>query len=158
MRVGWTVFAALAVALVIGGGAILADRAGQPVAGRAAPESGSATAQPERRTTVPPAAPVPGRPAFPTPPAAAGQPTTVAGVGTERTIACDGGDVSVSGVDNTVVLTGACDRVDVSGVNNRVRVDTAAAIIVSGLSNAVTFGAGDPAITNSGAGNSVTRG
>jgi hypothetical protein len=61
-------------------------------------------------------------------------------------------------VDNKVVLTGHCSRVDVSGLKNVVTIDSADAIVVSGMNNAVVFHSGTPELDNSGLDNTLGRG
>jgi Protein of unknown function (DUF3060) len=87
-----------------------------------------------------------------------GEVVSVAGMGGNRTIACDDGIVSVSGMSNTVVVTGHCASVTVSGFTNIVTVDTAEVLAASGFDNRVTYRSGNPAIQNSGNGNTVGRG
>lgn len=169
-RLGWAVLGLLVAALVVGGGMILAERNGRPVAGRAttppvaAGDVGTTTRAPAVPGTptsaslaptrtpagVPPAVPAPGD----------GGPVSVNGVETQRTIDCADGafGVSISGVKNTVEVTGRCTRVDVSGIENRVRINEAGTIEVSGLNNDVRFRSGTPELSKSGIGNTLERG
>ena len=143
MRVGWAVLGLLTLALVVGGGVILADNAHRTVVG--APVS--------EWTPTPTVAPVPtGTGTAPVPPTG---PVGVAGVGTRQELFCDGNAVTVSGVDNTVIITGRCTRVDVSGVDNSVTLDESWVIAVSGLNNTVTYRSGTPELSKSGIGNTV---
>lgn len=165
MRVGWILLGLLLVVLAIGGGIILTGHkdktvAGDPVAGapiadapRTPPAPGLPGPQPpvsfpEVPTPIPRELPTPGQP----PP---GGSESVAGSRNNRTVACNDSTVFVSGTDNTVRLTGHCTRVDVAGVQNTVTMDTADAIVVSGVRNTVVYLSGTPQLAKTGIDNTI---
>lgn len=167
LRLGWAALGLMAVALIVGGVAILSGRSSGPVSGHPTMigGGGTVTESPVAPTfSLSPSTPAAESPVGPptisapvsTPPS--GDAVSVAGVGNHRTIACTDNAVSISGVDNMVVLTGHCSRVDVSGVRNTVTIDEADAISVSGMSNAVTFYSGTPELDNSGLDNNLGQG
>lgn len=157
LRVGWILLGILVIGLVIGGGAMIAERMaaqGKPVAGRATTPpvvggGGSFTASPQPSSTRPPYT-------LP-PPATRNGEISVAGIDKVEKHACNGGVANISGVHNRVVLTGHCVSVDVSGVRNTVIIEESDAIIVSGLDNDVTFQNGSPEVNQSGFDNRVAR-
>lgn len=155
MRLGWIVLGVLVLGLVVGGGAMIAERVGaqnKPVAGRptAPPVVGGGGSFAPRPPTPSPLIPVP-------PPPPTGAQISVAGIDKDETYACNASSVSVSGVRNRVLLTGHCARVDVSGVGNTVLIEESDAIVVSGLDNTVTFRFGSPEVDQSGFDNKVAR-
>ncbi|MGV1088029.1 MAG: DUF3060 domain-containing protein [Mycobacterium sp.] len=166
MRLGWIVLGLLILALVIGGGSMIAERVsaqGKPVTGRPtaaelAGGGGSFTVAP------PPSAVPPTQPGQPTLPTFAPSPPdtnaeiSVAGVGKSERYGCESRIVTVSGVDNKVLLTGHCTLVVVSGVGNAVTIEESEAIVVSGMNNVVTFRNGSPELTKSGMNNTLERG
>jgi Protein of unknown function (DUF3060) len=83
---------------------------------------------------------------------------SVAGINENQTIACNDNTVDVSGVSNTVVITGHCTSLTVSGVQNAITVDAVDTIDASGFNNKITYHAGSPKISKSGAGNVVQQG
>jgi hypothetical protein len=83
---------------------------------------------------------------------------TVKGNGETKTIACNDGYLTVDGRDETVTVTGHCARVSVDGVIHHVTVDSADTIDVDGVNNVVTYHAGSPHVTKSGAQNNVQQG
>lgn len=165
MRLGWILLGLLVLGLVIGGGAMLAERMasdGKPVAGRAttaevAGGGGSFNAAPPP-SALPPSVTQTQAPRTYVPPPDTGGDISVAGVGKAERYDCRSRGVSVSGVDNKVILTGHCARVDVSGVGNAVTIEESDAIVVSGFNNVVTFHSGDPELSKSGMNNTLERG
>ena len=148
LRIGWLVFALLALALLVSGWFIAADRMNRPVAGQPTVPpmlGGSGSVGPSRGPSPAPTVEPPDRGG------------SVSGVGNVRTIVCDDNTASVSGVHNTVTITGNCTRVDVSGVENTVTIETAGAIVVSGIRNQVEFLSGSPELSKSGIDNTLER-
>lgn len=111
-----------------------------------------------------PSLPTPG----PIPPETASPPTdavpepgttlTISGIGSDRTVTCNDSIVIISGANNTVDITGQCTAVTVSGFENIVTAESTQEITVSGFDNKVTYRSGTPEVSESGSGNSVTRG
>lgn len=169
MRVGWIVFGVIVVALVLAGVGIVANQFASTTRSLTRPSAqagvsgggGTFTTRPTTRTSTTsreasPIAPAP--PVDPeTEPPADGN-ISIAGMGQNRTFTCNDSTVTISGVSNTVVLQGHCARVDVSGVENTVTVDSADAIVASGMSNRVTFHSGSPELSQSGISNSINQG
>lgn len=173
MRVGWIVFAVLILALVLGGAGIFVNQFASTTRSLTNPSTkppvsgggGTFTTRPTTRSTTRPTAPSrEASPESPAPPVdtesmpSADGIISVAGMGQNRTFTCNDSAVTVSGVSNTVVLQGHCARIDVSGVENIVTVDSADAIVASGMQNRVTFHSGSPEISQSGFSNSVDQG
>jgi hypothetical protein len=75
-----------------------------------------------------------------------------------RTIDCAGRDVAVNGSANTLTLTGSCGALSVNGSRNVVTVEKVAQISVNGSGNKITWGSGDPKVSNNGTGNTVGKG
>jgi hypothetical protein len=73
-------------------------------------------------------------------------------------LVCDGGAVTVSGFSNVVEITGNCSQISVSGVQNKITVDSADAIVASGVNNSVIYHSGSPQVDNGGSGNTVDQG
>lgn len=89
---------------------------------------------------------------------APGTTLTISGIGTNKSVTCDDNIVIISGANNTVDITGQCTAVTVSGFENIVTTEFTREIAVSGFDNKVTYRTGDPRVSESGSGNSVTRG
>ncbi|WP_415796110.1 DUF3060 domain-containing protein [Mycolicibacterium frederiksbergense] len=64
----------------------------------------------------------------------------------------------ISGANNTVDITGHCTAVTVSGFENVVTAESTRAIAVSGFDNTITYRTGEPEVSESGSGNSITAG
>lgn len=169
LRVGWIAFAVIILALMLGGVAIVAHQFTSTTRTLTNPSTkpsvsgggGSFTTRPTTRSSAPSNETSPESPAPPVdtesvPPADGN--ISVAGMGQKRTFTCNDSAVSISGVSNTVVLQGHCARVDVSGVENIVTVDSADAIVASGMHNRVTFHSGSPDVSQSGFSNSIDQG
>lgn len=95
-------------------------------------------------------------------PAPAAEPLKIDGTGAVTgATACAGRDVIVDGEGVVAELSGSCGKLTVKGTGNTVTVEKVAAITVSGTANVVTWGSatggGEPKVTNSGTGNTVTR-
>ena len=71
---------------------------------------------------------------------------------------CNDNIVIISGANNTVDITGHCTALTVSGFENVITAESAQQIAVSGFDNSVTYRTGEPGVSQSGNGNSVTRG
>lgn len=163
-------FAVIVLALVLGGVGILANQFASTTRSLTNPTSkpgvsgGGGSFTTLRPTTQPAAPSREASPETPAPPAntesipSPDGTISVAGMGQNRTFTCDDSTVTVSGVSNTVVLQGHCTRVDVSGVENTVTVDSADAIVASGMRNRVTFHSGSPEVSQSGISNNIDRG
>lgn len=87
---------------------------------------------------------------------------TVTGQGRSGTHVCGPDEeVRISGQGHTLTLTGPCKKVQVSGQSNNVSTDTAESIVVSGMSNQVSWKSGPggkkPKISVSGMGNSAPQ-
>lgn len=170
IRVGWIMFAVIVLGLVLGGVGIVANQFASTTRSLTNPTSkpgvagggGSfTTLRPTTRTPAPSREASPEAPAPPANTESIPPPNgtiSVAGMGQNRTFTCDNNTVTVSGVSNTVVLQGHCTRVDVSGVENTVTVDSADAIVASGMHNRVTFHSGSPEVSKSGISNNIDRG
>lgn len=96
--------------------------------------------------------------ANPLTPPLAGPVNSVDGWGGDRTVACDNGTLYVSGGNHVVTVTGNCDALNVSGTGHKVTVDSANSIMVSGVSNEITYHSGTPAVNNTGNQNVVHQG
>ncbi len=157
LRAGWIVLGLLVIGLLIGAGAMIAERVAaqnKPVAGR--PTTAPVIGGGGSFTPAPPASS--SRPPYTLPPPSTrNREISVAGIDKDETHVCTDSIVSISGVRNRVVLTGHCARVDVSGVRNTVIIEESDAIVVSGLDNNVTFKNGSPEVSQSGFDNRVAR-
>lgn len=83
---------------------------------------------------------------------------TISGIGTNKSVTCNDNIVIISGANNTVDITGHCTAVTVSGFENVVTAESTQEIAVSGFDNKVTYRTGEPQVSESGNGNSITRG
>lgn len=83
---------------------------------------------------------------------------TISGIGTNKSVTCNDNIVIISGANNTVDITGQCTAVTVSGFENIVTVESTREVAVSGFDNKITYRTGDPQVSESGSGNSITRG
>jgi hypothetical protein len=93
-----------------------------------------------------------------------GAPFIINGAGQEVKHACGGAagrDVVINGAGSRVLLTGDCREVTVNGATLVVAIASVEKLIVSGMSNAVTWAAGpkggSPAVENLGMGNAVKQ-
>lgn len=81
--------------------------------------------------------------------------------GTTQPSDCAGRDVVVDGQGLVAELTGTCGRLTVKGTGNQVTAEKVAAIVLDGTGHIVKWGSaadsGEPAVTDSGTGNIVTR-
>lgn len=87
-----------------------------------------------------------------------GSTVTISGIGVNRSVVCNDNIVIISGANNTVAITGHCTALTVSGFENVITAESAQEIAVSGFDNSVTYRSGEPGVSQSGNGNSVTRG
>lgn len=170
IRVGWIMFAVIVLGLVLGGVGIVANQFASTTRSLTTPTSKPGvsggggpftTLRPTTHTSIPSSEASPETPAQPANTESVPSPDgtiSVAGMGQNRIFTCKDSAVTVSGVSNTVVLQGHCARVDVSGVENTVTVDSADAIVASGMHNRVTFHAGSPEVSQSGISNNIDRG
>ena len=71
---------------------------------------------------------------------------------------CNDNIVIISGANNTVDITGHCTAVTVSGFENIVTAESTREIAVSGFDNKITYRTGEPQVSESGSGNSITQG
>lgn len=81
--------------------------------------------------------------------------------GQDLTVQCRDRDVSIRGNDNIVRFTGNCRSVTITGGNNVLTIEAAAAIVVTGASNKVSWAGGGggkaPKVTDTGAGNVIAQ-
>ena len=91
-------------------------------------------------------------------PAEPGTTLTISGIGTNKSVTCNDNIVIISGANNTVDITGHCTAVTVSGFENIVTAESTREIAVSGFDNKITYRTGEPQVSESGSGNSITRG
>ncbi len=82
---------------------------------------------------------------------------TISGIGTNKSVTCNDNIVIISGANNTVDITGQCTAVTVSGFENIVTAESTREIAVSGFDNTITYRTGEPQVSESGSGNSITR-
>lgn len=79
--------------------------------------------------------------------------------GTKSDIDCaEGKSLNIGGSNNVLKVRGTCRTVSVGGADNTItleRVD--GELNVVGLNNNVSYAAGDPAVTDAGAGNRITK-
>ena len=87
-----------------------------------------------------------------------GTTVTISGIGTNKSVICNDNIVIISGANNTVDISGHCTAVTVSGFENIITTESTREIAVSGFDNKVTYRTGDPQVSESGSGNSITRG
>ena len=87
-----------------------------------------------------------------------GTTVTISGIGTNKSVTCNDNIVIISGANNTVDITGHCTAVTVSGFENVITADSTQEIAVSGFDNKVTYRTGDPRVSESGSGNSISQG
>lgn len=80
--------------------------------------------------------------------------------GTTATIDCaDGRSVNVAGSNNRLSISGRCESIRVGGADNRITIEQIdGELAVTGLNNTITYVAGEPAVSDSGAGNRISRG
>lgn len=90
--------------------------------------------------------------------AVAKAPADIVGTGTDQTLECGGGPVNVAGHQNTLHLMGSCPTLNIAGWGNRITVDRVTVINLTGHTNTVTWGAGDPHVNNLGRDNTVNHG
>ncbi|MDO0975206.1 DUF3060 domain-containing protein [Mycolicibacterium frederiksbergense] len=83
---------------------------------------------------------------------------TISGIGTNKSVTCNDNIVIISGANNTVDITGHCTAVTVSGFENVVTAESTREIAVSGFDNSITYRTGEPQVSESGSGNSITQG
>lgn len=88
----------------------------------------------------------------------AGTSARIDGNGLTRDVTCNQGHLTVGGNQNVVTVTGHCASVTVTGIKITVTVDDADTISINGVDSHVIYHSGDPAITNSGIGNSAAQG
>ena len=81
-------------------------------------------------------------------------------VGTTREIDCGNGkSLTVGGANNTLTVNGTCAKANIGGTDNKVtfaKVDQELDVV--GMHATVTYKDGSPKITNTGTGNTVTKG
>lgn len=81
-------------------------------------------------------------------------------VGTTREIDCaNGKSLTVGGANNTLTVKGTCAKANIGGTDNKVtfeKVDQELAVV--GMHATVTYKDGAPKVTNTGTGNSVSKG
>ncbi len=81
-------------------------------------------------------------------------------VGTTREIDCaNGKSLTVGGANNTLTVKGTCAKANIGGTDNKVafdKVDQELAVV--GMHATVTYKDGAPKVTNTGTGNTVTKG
>lgn len=87
-----------------------------------------------------------------------GTTVTVSGIGANKSVTCNDNIIIISGANNTVDITGHCTAVTVSGFENVVTAESTQEIAVSGFDNTITYRTGEPRVSESGSGNTVTRG
>ncbi|KAA0112998.1 DUF3060 domain-containing protein [Mycolicibacterium sp. P9-22] len=87
-----------------------------------------------------------------------GTTVTISGIGANKSVTCNDNIVIISGANNTVDITGHCTAVTVSGFENIITAESTQEIAVSGFDNKVTYRTGDPQVSQSGSGNSITQG
>jgi hypothetical protein len=75
-----------------------------------------------------------------------------------KTIDCAGRNVSLNGSANTLTFTGSCGALSVNGSRNVVAIEKVGQISVNGSGNRITWGSGDPKVSNNGTGNTVGKG
>ncbi|MUL77398.1 DUF3060 domain-containing protein [Mycolicibacterium sp. CBMA 226] len=81
-------------------------------------------------------------------------------VGTTREIDCGNGkSLTVGGANNTLTVKGTCAKANIGGTDNKVTFDKVdQELDVVGMHATVAYKAGSPKVTNTGTGNTVTKG
>lgn len=81
-------------------------------------------------------------------------------VGTTAEIDCaEGKSLTIGGSNNTLTAKGRCDDVNIGGADNRITLDQiSGGLSVVGLNNTVTYKDGNPAVNDTGSGNSIRKG
>lgn len=87
-----------------------------------------------------------------------GSTVTISGIGANKSVRCNENVVIISGANNTVDISGHCIAVTVSGFENVITAESIEEIAVSGFDNEVTYRSGQPRVSESGSGNTVTQG
>lgn len=84
---------------------------------------------------------------------------TYSSIGAKADLDCaNGKSLNVIGSNNTLTVTGTCTAVSVGGADNRLTVERIVKELnVLGLHITVTYREGDPAVTNTGDGNTITK-
>lgn len=80
--------------------------------------------------------------------------------GTTATIDCaDGSSVNIAGSNNRLNISGRCDSIRVGGADNRITIEQIdGELTVAGLNNTIVYRGGEPAISDTGPGNRISRG
>lgn len=81
-------------------------------------------------------------------------------VGTTREIDCGTGkSLTVGGANNTLTVKGTCSKANIGGTDNKVTFDKVdQELDVVGMHATVTYKDGSPKVTNTGTGNTVSKG
>lgn len=79
--------------------------------------------------------------------------------GTKSDIDCaEGKSLNIGGSNNVLKVRGTCRTVSVGGADNTITLERVEGELnVVGLNNSVSYAAGDPAVTDTGAGNRITK-
>ena len=87
-----------------------------------------------------------------------GTTVTINGIGANKTVTCNDNIIIIAGANNTINITGHCTAITVSGFENVVTAESTQEIAVSGFDNKITYRTGEPQVSESGSGNSITQG
>ncbi|MBN9635150.1 MAG: DUF3060 domain-containing protein [Actinobacteria bacterium] len=80
-------------------------------------------------------------------------------VGTTRDLDCGTGkSLTEGGANNTLTVKGTCAKANIGGTDNKVTFEKVDELDVVGMHATVTYKDGSPKVTNTGTGNTVTKG
>lgn len=84
---------------------------------------------------------------------------TYSSIGARTGLDCgQGKSLNVVGSNNTLTVSGTCSTVTVGGPDNRITVERIAReLIVVGFHNTITYHDGDPAVSDTGDANTITK-